>query len=133
MPTISVLPNQFTAADDPHKMLLRCILSDAIEWDYGITDACAACRAAEDICPAHWDEHQNRRERYHMVMHRLEQSEGLNTACVLAAGHQQTIKTAVQEAICYRQRGKTAEDYALLAAYRTMQPTRRARAQALSR
>jgi hypothetical protein len=112
---------------------LRCILFDAIEWDYGITDACAACRAVESICPAHWDEHQNRRERYAVVMHRLEQSQELNTACALTAEHQQTIKAAVQEAICYRQQGKAAEDCALLAAYRTMQPTRRARAQALSR
>ena len=121
--------NRLVAADDPQRMLLRCVLHDAVQWDRRITDACPGCQAIGDICMAHWDEHTARRAEYATLRDQFERCEGLAGACPLTIRQQQTIAAAVPEAIAYRQGQNTMGDAALLAAYRSLKrrlPARRA-------
>lgn len=113
------MKNRPAAADDAQRMLLRCVLHDALRWDYSITDGCLACQAIGDICGAHWDEHQARRAKYHALVDHLELYAGLATACPLTVKQQQVISAAVPEAIAYRRGQNAAEDAALLVAYRS--------------
>jgi hypothetical protein len=112
--------HQLAAADDTQRMLLRCVLRDALCQDLQITGACADCRAISDLCAAHWDEHQVRRAAYHALASHLESFEGSAAACPLTVGQRQIIAAAVAAAIAYRREHHAAEDAALLSAYRSL-------------
>jgi hypothetical protein len=112
--------NRLAAADDAQRMLLCCILRDAVEWDYRITRACPACQAAGVTCAAHWDEHERRRGEYRALRDHLERYEGLAGACPLTVSQQRTLAAAVVVAIAYRRGRGAAEDAALLSAYRSL-------------
>jgi hypothetical protein len=112
--------HQLSAADDGQRMLLRCILHDALYWDYRVTDACPACRAIGDLCAAHWDEHEARRAVYHTLADHLESYEGSAGACPLTAQQRQIIAAALAAAVAYRRGRHAAEDTALLSAYRSL-------------
>jgi hypothetical protein len=114
------MTRQFTAADDAQRMLLRSVLRDALYWDYRITDACAACRAIDDICASHWDDHDALRNDHATLINHLDSYEGSDNACPLTVRQQQVIVAAVPVAIDYRQKFSGVEDTALLAAYRSL-------------
>jgi hypothetical protein len=118
--------NQLAAADDAQRMLLTCVLLDALNRDYRITDACPACRAIDYLCVTHWDEHDTRRTEYQTLRDYLESYEGSDAVCPLTAHHRQVIAMAVDAAITYRRRRNRPEDTALLAAYRSLRHRLRA-------
>ena len=110
------------AADDAQRMLLCCVLRDALERQHTIEAACADCQAAGDTCLRHWDAHEQPGQEYRGLQMRLEGYDGrpYGQAFPLTARDRQVIAAALAEAITFRGARKAAEDIALMAAYRVL-------------
>lgn len=113
----------FATADDAQRMLLCCVLRDAMEWHYTIAEGCDACQAANaGVCMGHWDTHYTAVDTYISVRDHLGRFEGLpyGRVCPLSAAQQRTLTSAVAEAITYRVEMRQGADAELLAAYRLL-------------
>lgn len=108
--------------DDARIMLLLCILHDATEWDFKITDACPDCRSREATCPAHWDEHESRRARYFALIAHVESHKASDEGIIrqLASAQVHIFVEALTAAVNYREGQKAPEDAALQTAYRAL-------------
>ena len=109
------------AADDAHRMLLICILHDAVYLHFDAMDACpACCVAGVDTCAGCWIPHREPITRYGRLSIKLEGYRGSAVACPLPTGDLELLAAALDEAISYRQARVSAEDRALLAAYQML-------------
>ena len=110
------------AADDAQRMLLCCVLRDALERQHTIEAACADCLAAGVTCLRHWDAHEQSGREYRGLQMRLEGYAGLpyGLAFPLTVRDRRVIAAALADAIAFRGARQVAEDMALMAAYRVL-------------
>jgi hypothetical protein len=115
-------------ADNAQRMLLMCVLHDAIELHYAAMDRCPACAATKAADPAAnecwdcWTPHREPITRYGDLAAPLValQDAREGTAYPLTVQDRELLAAALPEAITYRQERDGATDRALLAAYREL-------------
>jgi hypothetical protein len=108
-------------------MFLICILYDATYLHFDAMAACPACCApGVNTCAECWIPHREPVTRYGRLSMDLGEYQGTpeGTAYPLTIEDHELLADALAEAISYRQVRASAEDRALLAAYRALATSR---------
>lgn len=113
----------FAVGDQAQQLIIRCLLTDAIEWQWAVIENCPQCERAEHTCPAHAHIYDTQTQRYCDLTMALQDHDGAapSECLAISAEDDLLIAIALPAALAYRERREdTPASRALLAAYRQL-------------